>query len=274
MIHKLMKKVSFHIIAVIFALIAMIPFFWMISTSLKSKGALMALPIQWIPEEPSLNNYKKVFSMFPFARAILNSMFITESYTIVTVISSSMAAFAFAKIRFPFADIVFKFYLASMMIPTQITLIPLFVVMNKLDMTNSYSSVIFPSLFRAFAVFMLVQAMRTIPNDFMEAAQMDGASLFCVYKKVILPLCAPTIATLCVTTFMESWNDYLWPLVMLASKDKMTLTLALNQLNGQYGTEYNVLMAGSLMSMLPIIFVYIGAQKYFKNGLMAGGVKG
>ncbi len=234
----------------------------------------MRLPIEWIPSEPTLAAYKKVFTLFPFARAIINSLFIAVSYTLITVFSASMAAFAFAKLKFPFADGLFKLYLASMMIPTQITLIPLFVIMNKLCMTESYGSVIFPSLFRAFAVFLLVQSMKTLPNDFIEAAQIDGASLFTIYRKVILPLCAPTIGTLCVTTFMDSWNDYLWPLVMLTKKSMMTLPLALNNINGQYSTEYNVLMAGSLISMIPIIIVYIGAQKSFKRGLMAGGVKG
>lgn len=274
MIRKIADKFFFHLVAVGIGVLTMIPFLWMLSTSLKSRGALMALPIQWIPENPSLKAYEKVFSMFPFAQAIYNSLFIAAGYTVITVLSSSMAAFAFTKIRFPLADGLFKLYLACLMIPTQITLIPLFVVMNKLGMTETYGSVIFPSLFRAFAIFLLVQSMKTIPNDFMEAAQIDGATLFCVYRKVILPLCAPTIATLCVTTFMDSWNDYLWPLVMLTNKSKMTLPLALNQLNGQFATEYNVLMAGSLISMLPIILVYIGAQKYFKQGLMAGGVKG
>lgn len=274
MTRKKIDRIAFYVIASVIALLALIPFLWMISTSLKSRGALMALPIEWIPKNPSLNAYKKVFSMFPFARAIFNSLFIAVCYTLITVFSSSMAAFAFTKIKFPMANGLFKMYLACMMIPTQITLIPLFVVMNKMGMTETYGSVIFPSLFRAFSVFLLVQSMRTIPNDFMEAAQMDGANLFCVYRKVILPLCAPTIATLCVTTFMDSWNDYLWPLVMLTNKNRMTLPLALNQLNGQFTTEYNVLMAGSLISMLPIILVYIGAQKYFKQGLMAGGVKG
>lgn len=274
MIRKFLNKAAFHCIAIIVALAALIPFLWMLSTSLKSRGALMALPIEWIPAEPSLDAYRKVFTMFPFAGAILNSLFIAVGYTLLTVFSSSMAAFAFTKIKFPFAGGLFKMYLACMMIPTQVTLIPLFVVMNKLGMTETYGSVILPSLFRSFAIFLLVQSMRTIPNDFAEAAQMDGASLFCIYRKVMLPLCAPTIATLCVTTFMDSWNDYLWPLVMLTNKNMMTLPLALNQLNGQYATEYNVLMAGSLISMIPIILVYIGAQKYFKQGLMAGGVKG
>ncbi len=234
----------------------------------------MALPIEWIPKEPTFEAYTELFSRFKFAGIILNSLMIAVCYTAITVISSSMAAFAFAKIRFPFANGLFKIYLSSMMIPTQVILIPLFVIMNRLNLTNTYGSVIFPALFRAFAVFLLVQTMRTIPNDFMEAAQIDGARLFYVYRKIMLPLCAPTIATLCVTTFMDSWNDYLWPLVMLTGKDKMTLPLALNQLNGQFNTEYNILMAGSLISMLPIILVYIGAQKYFKQGLLAGGVKG
>ncbi len=274
MIRRILDKGSFYFISTLIALIALIPFLWLFSTSFKSRGALMVLPIEWIPAEPTWDAYKKVFSMFPFAKAIINSLLIAVSYTLITVISSSMAAFAFTKIKFPLADGLFKMYLASMMIPTQITLIPLFVIMNRMGMTETYGSVIFPSLFRAFSVFLLVQSMRTIPNDFMEAAQIDGANLFLIYRKVILPLCAPTIATLCVTTFMDSWNDYLWPLVMLTNKNMMTLPLALNQLNGQYGTEYNILMAGSLISMIPIIIVYIGAQKYFKQGLMAGGVKG
>jgi len=271
---KRVNTVLCYIIASLIALICLIPFFWMISTSLKNRGALMTLPIEWIPKEPTLDAYHKVFTRFPFFRAIWNSFFIAVSFTVITVFSSSMAAFAFAKIKFPFADNLFKIYLASMMIPIQVTLIPLFVIMNSLGLSNNHVSVIMPSLFRAFAVFLLVQTIRTIPEDFLNAAKIDGAGLFRVYYKIVLPLCAPTIATLCITTFMDSWNDFLWPLVMLSDKDLMTLPLALNTLNGQYATEYNVLMAGSLISMIPIIIVFIVAQKYFKNGIMSGGVKG
>ena len=139
---------------------------------------------------------------------------------------------------------------------------------------DSYASVILPSIFRPFAVFMLVQQMRTVPVDYLDAARVDGANIFQVYSRVALPLCAPTLATLAVTTFMESWNDYLWPLLMLTDRAKMTLPIALSTLNGQYNTEYNVLMAGSLISMIPIIIIYLFAQKHFKNGLMAGGIKG
>lgn len=275
MIHK--KRISttaYYLIGILLAVMALIPFFWMVSTSLKSRGALMNIPIEWIPEEPTLDAYVKVFSKFPFFKTIGNSLFISITYTLITLISASMAAFAFAKIRFSKADLLLKIFLATMMIPTQVTIIPLFVVMNKLSLINTYSSVLLPSIFRPFAIFLLVQQMRTIPNDYLDAARIDGASTFTVYRKIALPLCAPTLATLSITTFMESWNDYLWPLLMLTDKSKMTLPIALSTLNGQYATEYNVLMAGSLISMVPIILIYVFAQKYFQNGMMAGGIKG
>ncbi|MDY5704230.1 MAG: carbohydrate ABC transporter permease [Lachnospiraceae bacterium] len=270
---KNLGTLFYYLFSILLAIVAMIPFLWMISTSLKSRGALMSIPIEWIPKEPSLVAYAKVFGKFHFFRTIGNSLLISVSYTLITLLSASMAAFAFAKMRFPFGNGIFKVYLATMMIPTQVTMIPLFVIMNKMGLINTYSSVILPSIFRPFAIFLLVQQIKTIPNGFVEAARIDGANLFQIYRKVLLPLCAPALATLAVTTFMESWNDYLWPLLMLTDSAKTTLPIALSTLNGQYATEYNVLMAGSLISMIPIIITYICAQKYFKNGLMDGGIK-
>ena len=270
---KKLGTLSFYVAAILLAVIALIPFLWMVSTSFKSRGALMSIPIQWIPENPTWDAYIKVFSKFPFAKTIGNSLFISISYTFLTLLSSSMAAFAFAKLRFPGNQLLLGGYLATMMIPTQVTMIPLFVVMNRLGLSDTYASVIMPSIFRPFAVFMLVQQMRTIPNDFLDAARIDGANVFQVFVRVALPLCIPSLATLSITTFMESWNDYLWPLLMLSDKNKMTLPIALSTLNGQYATEYNVLMAGSLISMIPII-IYVIAQKQFKYGMMAGGIKG
>ena len=271
---KKLGTLSFYVAAILLAVIALIPFLWMVSTSFKSRGALMSIPIQWIPEDPTWDAYIKVFSQFPFAKTIGNSLFISVSYTLITLLSSSMAAFAFAKLQFPGNQLLLGGYLATMMIPTQVTMIPLFVVMNRLGLSDTYASVIMPSIFRPFAVFMLVQQMRTIPNDFLDAARIDGANVFQVFVRVALPLCIPSLATLSITTFMESWNDYLWPLLMLSDKNKMTLPIALSTLNGQYATEYNVLMAGSLISMIPIIVIYVIAQKQFKYGMMAGGIKG
>lgn len=271
---KRLGTALYYAVAIGVAVLAMIPFLWMISTSFKSRGALMSIPIEWIPKEPTLGAYIKMFTKFPFAKTIGNSLFISVTYTLITLLSSSMAAFAFAKLRFPGNNALLSCYLATMMIPTQVTMIPLFVIMNRLGLTDSYSSVIMPSIFRPFAVFMLVQQMRTVPNDLLDAARIDGANVFQVYRNVALPLCVPSLATLSITTFMESWNDYLWPLLMLTDKNKMTLPIALSTLNGQYNTEYNVLMAGSLISMIPIILIYIFAQRYFKGGMMAGGIKG
>lgn len=267
-------QAGYYIISILLAVLALIPFLWMISTSLKSRGALMSIPIEWIPAEPTLDAYTEVFSRFPFLRTIGNSLFISVAFTLITLVSASMAAFAFAKLRFRGSGVILSIYIATMMIPTQVTMIPLFVVMNRLRLIDSYASVILPSMFKPFAVFLLVQQMKTIPNDYLDAARIDGAGLFHIYFRVALPLCIPTLATLAVTTFMESWNDYLWPLLMLTDRNKMTLPIALSTLNGQYNTEYNVLMAGSLISMIPIIIIYIAAQKQFKAGLMAGGIKG
>lgn len=273
-IKRKLGSIAYYTVSIILAVIAMIPFLWMISTSLKSRGALMSIPIEWIPKDPTLNAYVTVFTRFPFIKCIGNSLFISVSYTVITLLSSSMAAFAFAKLHFPRANTLLSIYLATMMIPTQVTMIPLFVIINRLGLIDTYLSVISPSFFRAFAIFLLVQQMRTIPNDYMEAARIDGANIFQIYRRVILPLCKTSIATLSITTFMDSWNDYLWPLLMLTDNNKMTLPIALSTLNGQYNTEYNVLMAGSLISMIPIIIIYIFAQKYFKSGLMSGGIKG
>lgn len=274
MIRKHAATAAYYVAAVLVAVIALVPFVWMISTSFKSRGALMSIPIEWIPAEPTLDAYVTVFERFPFLRTIGNSLFIAVCYALLTLVSASMAAFAFIKIRFRGSGLLLGVYLATMMIPTQVTMIPLFVVMNQIGLINHYGSVILPAIFRPFAVFLLVQQMRTIPGDYMDAARIDGASTFRIYRQVMLPLCAPALATLAITNFMDSWNDYLWPLLMLTDKAKMTLPIALSTLNGQYDTEYNVLMAGSLISMIPIILIYIAAQKYFKNGLMAGGVKG
>lgn len=267
-------QAGYYIISILLAVLALIPFLWMISTSLKSRGALMSIPIEWMPAEPTLDAYTEVFSRFPFLRTIGNSLFISVAFTLITLVSASMAAFAFAKLRFRGSGVILSIYIATMMIPTQVTMIPLFVVMNRLGLIDSYASVILPSMFKPFAVFLLVQQMKTIPNDYLDAARIDGAGLFHIYFRVALPLCIPTLATLAVTTFMESWNDYLWPLLMLTDRNKMTLPIALSTLNGQYNTEYNVLMAGSLISMIPIIIIYVAAQKQFKAGLMAGGIKG
>lgn len=270
---SLIRPISFYLFSTLFALFALIPFFWMVSTSLKGKGALLVIPIQWIPEKISFEGYQKLFIQFPFGQAILNSVFVSVATTLIVLLCALMAAYVFAKIEFKGREFLFAIYLATMMIPGQVTIIPIFLVLKNLHLLNTYTGLLSTAIFNPFAIFLLRQFMKTIHNDFLDAAFMDGASHVNVFRRIIIPLSVPIITTLAIITFSGAWNDYFWPLVILSDKAKMTLPLALNSLNGQYASDYNVLMAGSLISMAPIILMYLYAQRFFKAGLQLGGIK-
>lgn len=270
---KIWHMISFYTVATSVAVVMLFPFFWMISTSLKNKGALIAFPIQWIPDVISFEGYIKVFTVFPFSQAIVNSILVASITTLVRLLSAAMAAYVFAKIEFKGREILFVFFLISMMIPQQVTFIPLFLVLIRIDLINTFTGLIAPSIFNAFAIFILRQHMKTINNAFIDAAIIDGASQLKIFVHIILPLSKPILATVGVIAFMESWNDYLWPLIVLTDVEKMTLPLALSKLSGQYSTDYHTLMAGSLISLIPILIIYTFGQKYFQSGLQLGGVK-
>lgn len=271
---KLKRGIIFYSLATLIAIFMLLPFFWMISTSLKNSGAVMTIPIKWIPENPSLDAYRRVFNIFPFARAIFNSVFVAVVTTLITVLSAAMAAYVFAKFEFKGREILFSLYLATLMIPKQVTMIPNFLIIREFGLLNTFTGLMLPSLFNAFATFMLRQNIKTVPDSYIEAAIMEGSSQFKIFKDIVLPLVKPTLATLTVITFMEAWNRYLWPLIVLTDRSKMTLPVGLSLLNGQYGEQYNLLMAGSLISIIPMLLVYIFAQKYFEKGLSVGGIKG
>lgn len=271
---KLKRGIIFYSLATLIAIFMLIPFFWMISTSLKNSGAVMTIPIKWIPENPSLDAYRRVFNIFPFARAIFNSVFVAVVTTLITVLSAAMAAYIFAKFEFKGREILFSLYLATLMIPKQVTMIPNFLIIREIRLLNTFTGLMLPSFFNAFATFMLRQNIKTVPDSYIEAAIMEGSSQFKIFKDIVLPLIKPTLATLIVITFMEAWNRYLWPLIVLTDRSKMTLPVGLSLLNGQYGEQYNLLMAGSLISIIPMLLVYIFAQKYFEKGLSVGGIKG
>ena len=233
----------------------------------------MSLPIEWIPKKVSFESYIKVLTKLPFLKSTLNSVIVTLSSTVLTLSSSSLAAFIFAKYDFKYKNILFILFLTSMMIPIQVTGIPIFIILTKLGLNNSFAGVIFPSVYNVFAIFLLRQYMKNISNEFIEAAYMDGANIFQVYFKIIIPMSIVPLTTLFVINFMSYWNDYFWPLIILTDPNKVTLPVLLSKLNAQYGTEYNTLMAGSLISMTPILIVYIFAQKYFIRGIQEGGIK-
>jgi multiple sugar transport system permease protein len=254
-------------------IVSLVPFLWMISTSLKGAGALMSIPVEWIPKEVTFASYVKIFTKLPFMKSLFNSILVSVSSTLLTIFSASLAAFVFAKFDFKYKNLLFTLFLASMMIPIQVTGIPIFIILMKFGLINSYIGVILPTIFNVFGIFLLRQYMKNISNDFIEAAFMDGASFFQVYWKVIIPMSIVPITTLLVVNFMNYWNDYFWPLIILTDPNKMTLPVLLSKLNTQYTTEYNTLMAGSLISMIPILLVYAFAQKYFIRGIQEGGIK-
>lgn len=271
---KRLSKVIFYILGLLVAVIVCIPFYWMIITSLKGKGAIMSIPVQWIPKNPTLTAYKKLLAMPEFMSSIMNSFYISVACTALRLLCAAMAAFALTKIPFRGRNTVFGIYVTALMIPAQITFIPLFIIMTKLNLTNSLNSFLFLQLFNAFAIFMLRQRMMTINDAYIEAAVIDGASMWKIFFKIVLPMSGSTLATLAILSFMDMWNDYLLPLVLLSDRSKFTLPLLLSTLSGQYKNQYNLTMAGALISIIPILVVYILAQKYFKEGLNLSGVKG
>ena len=271
---KSIFKFLYYVIMIFLSIFMILPLFWMITTSLKESGALTAIPIEWIPKKISFGSYSKLFTIFPFGKAFINSIIVSVAITFISVFSASMAAYIFAKIPFKGREALFGIFISTMMIPGSVTLIPNYLILRNLHLLNSYLGVILPSFFNIFGIFILRQHIRTIPDDFIDAAVMDGASQWTIFFNIIIPLSKPSIATLTVITFMGAWNDYLWPLIVLTDKKKMTLPVALSMLNGQYSTEYNLLMAGALISIIPILIVYAFAQKYFEEGLTAGGIKG
>jgi len=272
--NNIFGAVRFYVFALIIGLLIAVPFYWMAITSLKTESAVLTYPIEWIPTEVTLENYASLFSSFSFGRIVLNSCIVSVAYTFVALVSCCMAAFAFAKLPFRGRDTILKIFIATLMIPAQSTLVPLFMIFNGMGLTNSYFSVILPSLFRVTGIFMLVQNMKTIPNDYIDAARIDGASYFKILFRIIVPLLGPAVATVGIITFMDSWNEYLWPLVMLTDTDMMTLPVALSTLSGMYERNFGVQMAGSLISIIPIVIVYLAAQRRFKDGLSLGGIKG
>jgi len=270
----IVSNIRFYILASFVGFMIIIPLYWMIITSVKTQTAIFTYPIEWFPSELTLQNFIDLFARFPFGKVMLNSAIVSVAYSVVSIITCSMAAFAFAKIKFRGSEVLLKVYLATLMIPFQSTLIPLFMLFNSAGLSNTYTSVIIPSLFRVFGIFLLVQHMRTIPDDYIDAARIDGASYFTILRRVILPLSAPVIAGYTVITFMDAWNDYLWPLVMLTKPTMMTVPVALGMVNGQFERNFGVQMAGSLISIIPVIIIYLFAQSKLKDGLTLGGIKG
>jgi multiple sugar transport system permease protein len=250
------------------------PFAWMVSSSFKSDLAVFQTPPQLIPRPFHPENYSTVVHQFPMWRFLLNSVVVAAISTTLQVATSAMAAYAFARMRFRGSNLLFLLYLTTLMVPFQVTIVPLFIEMKYLHAVNTYAGLILPTIASAFGTFLLRQAFLTLPKDLEEAAFVDGASQWTVFTRIALPLVKPALATFAVLAFMASWNSFLWPLVIVSSQRLMTLPVGLSNLQGEYTTSWNLVMAGTTISVIPIVAVYLVAQKHIVRGFVLSGVKG
>jgi multiple sugar transport system permease protein len=266
---------ALHLVLILFSIVMAAPMLWTISTSLKQPGVVFTYPPQWIPKPVDWDNYRQLFLQLPMAIFLLNSFKIATIATIGQVLSCAMAAFAFARLRFPARNLLFFILLATLMVPTHVTLIPTFFIMRWLGWIDTHYALTVPWwLGGAFGTFLLRQFFMTIPTEMMEAAKIDGAGYFRIFWRIFMPLSGPALATLAVFTFMGSWNNLLGPLIFLNSEDKMTVTLGLTLLQGQYYSQWTLLMAGAIVSVIPTLIVFFVAQKYFVEGIVRAGLKG
>lgn len=272
---KQLRNAAFYVMVVLMAALTLLPFLFMLSSSFKGSEAIRTIPIRWIPERPTLEGYIRVFNMpgFSFGRASLNSLFLALATTLVQVLSACMAAFVFAKLPFRGSDKLFGLYLATMMIPGTVTMVPNYIILRIMGLLDSYTGLILPALANAFGVFLMRQAMITVPDSYLESAMLDGASLYRVFFVILLPMVAPTFFTLVLLAFMGAWNSYLWPLIVLTSTSKQTLQVVLGNMNSMYRNNEHVLMAGAVLTILPILLVYVLSQRRVDSGIALGGLK-
>lgn len=262
------------LIALAVAYIMIVPFVWMLSASFKLKTEIFSVPIKWIPETFHLDNYRSIVEEIPFPLYFFNTAKITIIITILQVITCSMAAYAFSKLRFPGRDTLFLAYLGTMMVPWHAIMIPQFIVIQKLGLYDNHLSLILTGAFSVFGVFILRQNMLSIPDSLGEAAKIDGCGPVGIYAKVILPLTKNGLATLVVLTFNNVWNDYMGPMIYLDKEVNRTIQLGLATFKREFDTNYGAIMAGTVVSLIPVVIIYIIAQKYIVDGIAYSGVKG
>ena len=250
------------------------PFVWMALGSVKTEGELRANPPTWWPQSPTLDNFRELFTRLDFPQYFTNSVVVAVVVTLGNLVFCSMLGYAFAKLDFVGRTWLFRLVLATLMIPGMVTLVPLFVLVSNLGMVNTYFGLILPFLAGPFGVFLMRQFIQGIPDELIDAGRVDGAGEFRIFARVVMPLCKPALATLAILTFLGSWNNFLWPLVVSSTEDMYTLPVALALVSvGQNSTQYGLLLAGAMVVVVPILIVFFALQKHFVQGLATTGLK-
>ncbi|RIH84966.1 carbohydrate ABC transporter permease [Calidithermus roseus] len=261
-------------LVILLAVFFLVPVIWVVLSSFKPNAELYVVPPSLLPKEPTLENYRMAFTVGHFATYTWNSFFVATVSTLIALLTNSMAAFALAKYRFVGRQALFLLTLATIMIPLQVIMVPIFLVLRNLGLTDSLWGIIIPPAATPTGVFLLRQYILSIPDEILESARMDGASEWGIYWRIILPLSVPALATLAIFSFTWRWNDFIWPFVVISSEQKATLQLALARLVGQFGVDWSTLLAATVITLLPMLIVFLLLQHYFLSNLTAGSVKG
>lgn len=267
------QKTSFFLFICVSLVFTLFPFVWMVSTSFKSSGEIFTQTPTFIPTQPTLENYRNLLNAANLGRSCVNSFIFALGITILSLVCNAMAAYGFAKLSFPGREKLFALLLLTMMVPGQVTMMPVFLILKTLGLLNTFTGLIVPGIASVFGIFMLRQFMSEIPEEILEAARIDGCSEFRIFFSIMLPLCRPILATLAIFSFIGAWNEFFWPLIIMLREEMQTLPVALANLNGQFNTDWGLLMAGSVLVVVPVILVFLLAQKHYIKGIAAGGVK-
>ncbi len=252
----------------------LIPFVWMLSASFKTNLEVFAFPIQWIPEVFHFENYSNIWVIANYPRMFFNTVKLTAIITGLQVLTSTLAAYAFSKIKFPERDLLFLLYLATMMVPYQVVMIPQFSIIRNMGLSNTHMALILIQAFTPMGVFLIKQFYDGIPNELIEAARIDGLNEFGIYSRIMLPLSKSAIVSLAILTITATWNDFLAPLIYISDSKLFTIQLGLRNLCSEYTAEYGQIMAASVMSVIPIFVLYCIFQRFFEEGMISGAVKG
>lgn len=268
------KKAILYILLILICMLTLLPLVWMLSASLKLDKDVFKIPIEWIPKNPAWSNYRRIWEQVPMLTFTFNTFKITIIVTFIQVLTSSFAAYGFAKCKFNGRNTLFMIYVATIAVPWQVYMLPQYSMMNAAGLVDTHAGLILLKSFDAFGVFLMRQFCMGIPDELLEAARIDGLSEYGIYSRIVLPQLGPSIATLVIFSFVTVWNDYMGPMIYLNSTEKKTIQLGIKMFIGQYSTEYGLIMAASVVSLIPVVIVFLLFQRKFVQGVATSGLKG
>ncbi|MDC7744748.1 MULTISPECIES: carbohydrate ABC transporter permease [Rhizobium] len=268
------KTVLLYAIVITVTLVMLMPFAWMLSASLKLSRDVFAFPIEWIPSEPQWQNYVDIWTKIPLALFIYNTSKLTIIVTLLQLLTSSFAAYAFAKLNFPYKNTLFLGYIATIAMPWQVYMVPQFLLMREFGLNNTHLALICLQAFTAFGVFLMRQFYMSIPTELCEAARIDGMNEYQIWARIMLPLSKPALSTLTIFTFVTTWNDFLGPMIYLTKTELKTVQIGLRMFISQYSAEYGLIMAASVVALIPVLVVFLSLQRFFVEGIASTGLKG